>query len=201
MIRNIIFDLGGVLVQWDPIHLYRKIFANEEEAVEFLNKICTYEWNLEQDRGRTIKEANQNKINEFPDYEAEIKAYYERWDEMFTGTIESNVDVMKHYLVSDDHNVYALTNWSRETFPIALELFPFFGDFDGAVVSGEEGLIKPDPAIYKLLLDRYNLDPEESVFIDDRIENVEAAQALKFHGIHFDHSKVSLAEELARITS
>ncbi len=201
MIRNIIFDLGGVLVQWDPIHLYRKIFEDEQEATDFLEKICTYEWNLEQDRGRTVKEATRLKIDEHPEYDAEISAYYSRWDEMFEGAIEENVNVLKHYLASDDHRVYALTNWSRETFPIALKLFPFFGDFDGAVVSGDEGLIKPDPAIYNTLLDRYDLVPEECVFIDDRAENVEAAVALNFHGIHYESSAVSLTDELERIIS
>lgn len=201
MIKNIIFDLGGVLVHWDPLNLYRKIFKKEKKAVEFLETVCTYEWNLEQDRGRTIAEANRLKINEFPEYASEICAYYDRWEEMFDGSIRANVQVMQHYLANDKYRVFALTNWSRETFPIALKLFPFFGDFDGAVVSGEEGVIKPDPAIYQLLLNRYSLKPEESVFIDDRIENIEAAQALNFHGIHYTPAMESLAEELERITS
>lgn len=201
MIRNIVFDLGGVLVNWDPIHLYRKIFKDETSAVEFLGKVCTYEWNLEQDRGRTLKEATDIKIKEFPEYKKEIQAYYDRWPEMFYGTIDQNVQVMKDYLKSKNHRVYALTNWSRETFPIALELFPFFGDFDGVVVSGEVGVIKPDPKIYQLLLKKFGLKPEESVFIDDRKENVDAAIQLRFHGIHYHHPSVSLREELELITS
>lgn len=201
MIKNIIFDLGGVLVNWDPIHLYRKIFDDEIQVTEFLGLVCTYEWNLEQDRGRTIKEATDLKMEEFPEYKDEIKAYYDRWPEMFDGTIDENVQLLNHYLQSDAHRVYALTNWSRETYPIARQLFPFFGEFDGAIVSGEVGLIKPDPAIYKLLLEKYDLIAEESVFIDDRKENVEAAIALGFLGIHYNSPSVSLAEELARITS
>lgn len=201
MIRNIVFDLGGVLVRWDPRHLYQKIFDNETDMNSFLNNICTYEWNLEQDRGRTIKEATELKVDEYPEFRDKIEAYYGRWHEMFEGTIEENVEVLQYYLGHDQYKVYALTNWSRETFPIALELFPFFDDFDGAVVSGEEGVIKPDPAIYKILLERYNLNPKECVFIDDRDENVEAAKALKFEGIHYHSSTVSLSSELDRITS
>lgn len=201
MIRNIVFDLGGVLVQWDPVHLYRKIFNDELKVQDFLNRICTYEWNLEQDRGRTIHEATRQKIEEFPEYEKEIKAYYHRWDEMFDGIIAENVRILEEYLANDLYKVYALTNWSRETFPIALKLFPFFGDFEGVVISGVEGVIKPDPVIYQTLLNRYNLVPEESVFIDDRKENVEAAIAMKIKGIHYHSSAVSLANELDRITS
>lgn len=199
MIRNIVFDLGGVLVDWDPKHLYRKIFKEEKMVNNFLDTVCTYEWNLEQDRGRTIEEATLEKINEFPHYEKEITAYYDRWPEMFAGTIEENVGLLRSYLNGDEYRVYALTNWSKETFPIALDLFPFFGDFHGAVVSGKEKVIKPDPAIYQILLNRYRLNPEESVFIDDRIENVEAARKLHFKGIHYHSSSVSLREELARI--
>lgn len=201
MIKNIVFDLGGVLVNWDPIHLYRKIFDDETKAVEFLQRVCTYEWNLEQDRGRTLEEATESKIQEFPDFEAEIRAYYGRWTEMFQGIIEENVRVLHDFLGNDTHHVYALTNWSRETWPIAQELFPFFRDFDGSVVSGEVGIIKPDPDIYRLLVEKYHLTPEESVFIDDRKENVEAAQALNFHGIHYHGRSVSLRDELDRITS
>ena len=201
MIRNIVFDLGGVLVQWDPVHLYRKIFNDELKVQDFLNRICTYEWNLEQDRGRTIHEATIQKIEEFPEYEKEIKAYYGRWDEMFDGIIAENVRILKEYLANDEYKVYALTNWSRETFPIALKLFPFFGDFEGVVISGVEGVIKPNRTIYQTLLNRYDLVPEECVFIDDRKENVEAAIAMKIKGIHYHSSSVSLADELDRITS
>lgn len=201
MIRNIVFDLGGVLVRWDPINLYRKIFNKESEAKEFLENVCSYQWNLEQDRGRTLLEATEEKVLQFPEYEKEIRAYYDRWDEMLDGTIEENVNILKQYLASEKHKVYALTNWSRETFPIAQKIFPFFSEFDGAVVSGEEGVIKPDPDIYQLLLDRYNLIPEECVFIDDRIENINTAKAMKFKGIHYHSPILSLSKELDRITS
>ncbi len=199
MIKNIVFDLGGVLVNWDPIHLYRKIFETEDQALTFLDQVCTYRWNLEQDRGRTLSEATQLKINEFPEFESEIRAYYDRWTEMFDGTIAENVKVLECYRDHPSYRIYALTNWSRETFPIALELFPFFGDFDGVIVSGEEGVIKPDPVIYRTFLDRFNLKAEECVFIDDRLENVEGAKALSFHGIHYQKSEMSLAEELKRL--
>ena len=98
MIRNIVFDLGGVLVRWDPRYMYRKIFDNETDMNHFLKNICTYEWNLEQDRGRTLKEATEMKVSEFPEFTDKINAYYSRWDEMFEGTIEENVEVLRYYL-------------------------------------------------------------------------------------------------------
>lgn len=199
MIKNIVFDLGGVLVNWDPLHLYRKIFETEDHAVAFLEKVCTYDWNLEQDRGRTLRAATDLKIKEFPEYESEIRAYYDRWTEMFDGTIPENVQVLEFYRQHPAYRIYALTNWSRETFSIALKLFPFFGHFDGVVVSGEEGVIKPDPVIYRTLLNRFGLKAEECVFIDDRLENVEGARSLNFHGIHYQHSSISLVQELDRL--
>src|SRR5690606_484728 len=119
-----------------------------------------------------------------------------RWDEMFDGTIAENVRVLEQYLANDEYKVYALTNWSSETFPIALKLFPFFGEFEGVVISGVEGVIKPHPLIYQTLLNRYDLVPEECVFIDDRKENIDAAKAMRINGIHYHSSAVSLADEL-----
>lgn len=185
MIKNIVFDLGGVLVDWDPRYLYRKIFESEEEVDFFLNNICTYRWNLEQDRGRTLAAATQERIEKFPEYPEEIKAYYGRWDEMLNGAFPENVKLLNELLNDSRWGVYALTNWSRETFPIAQKLFPFFDRFHGVVMSGEERVIKPDPEIYKILLERYDLNPAESVFIDDRMENVKGAIEMGMKGIHF----------------
>lgn len=201
MIKNIVFDLGGVLVDWDPRYLYRKIFQTEEEVEFFLENICTYTWNLEQDRGRTLAEATQERIQKFPEYADKIKAYYGRWDEMFTGTIPENVELLNDLLKDDRWGVYALTNWSRETFPIAQKLFPFFDRFHGVVMSGEEKVIKPDPAIYKILFQRYGLKPEESVFIDDRLENIEGAIAMGMKGIHFTPRMDLRAELMALLSS
>lgn len=195
MIRNIVFDLGGVLVDWDPRYLYRKIFDTEEEVEFFLNHICTYDWNLEQDRGRTLADATEERIGKFPEHETEIRAYYDRWAEMFDGTIPENVRLLKELLKDDQYRVLALTNWSRETFPVALELFPFFNDFQGVVMSGEEGFIKPQPEIYEILFDRYKLIPEESIFIDDREENIEGGRKMGMAGIHY-HPGVDLRSSL-----
>ncbi len=184
-IDTIIFDLGGVLVDWKPEYLYRKVFNGNEQKVQwFLNTICTPEWNAQQDTGRTIAEANVLKIEEFPEYEKEIIQFYERWEEMFSGPILQNMEFFKELKASKKYKIYALTNWSAEKWDKALELFPFFKDFDGVVVSGQEKMRKPFPEIYKLILNRYNITPEKAIFIDDNEENVMAANELKINGIH-----------------
>ena len=184
-IDTIIFDLGGVLVDWKPEYLYRKVFNGNEQKVQwFLNTICTPEWNAQQDTGRTIAEANVLKIEEFPEYEKEIIQFYERWEEMFSGPILQNMEFFKELKASKKYKIYALTNWSAEKWDKALELFPFFKDFDGVVVSGQEKMRKPFPEIYKLILNRYNITPEKAIFIDDNEENIMAANELKINGIH-----------------
>jgi len=195
MIKNIVLDLGGVLVDWNPRYLYQKIFQTEEEIDFFLDNICTYTWNLEQDRGRTLAEATAERIEKFPEFETEIKAYYGRWREMFRGIIPENVRLFEELLLQEQYRIFALTNWSRETFPIALELFPFFNQFQGVVMSGEEGFIKPQPEIYEILFDRFELIPEQSVFIDDRQENVKGALKMGMAAIHYE-SGVNLRSEL-----
>lgn len=198
-IRNIVFDLGGVLVDWDPRYLYTKIFSTEREVDFFLDNVCTYAWNLEQDRGRTLAEATAERIALFPEYRKEIEAYYGRWLEMFSGTFADNVLLLNELKKNPEFRVYALTNWSRETFPMARKKFPFFGHFEGVIISGVEKVIKPDPAIYRILFERYQLEPEESVFIDDRKENVEGALQSGMHGIHFE-PPMNLKDELERLT-
>jgi 2-haloacid dehalogenase len=195
-IDTIIFDLGGVLVDWKPEYLYRKLFNNNEQKVQwFLNNVCTPEWNIEQDAGRTIVEANALKIAEFPEYKQEIISFYKRWDEMFTGPIKENLKLFKELKASKKFKIYALTNWSAEKWDEGVNLFPFFKDFDGVVVSGQEKLRKPFPEIYELILKRYAIKPEKAVFIDDNIENIATANSLKINGIH--HKKnLDLAKKL-----
>ena len=138
-IDTIIFDLGGVLVDWNPKYVYRKIFNYDEEKVDwFLNTVCTSDCNIEQDGGRTIAEAVRLKIAEFPQYEEWIRLFYSEWQHMFSGAITDNVALFKKLKASGNYKIYALTNWSAETWPKALELFPFYNDFDGIVVSGQE---------------------------------------------------------------
>lgn len=194
-INNIIFDLGGVLIDWNPEYMYKKLISDEEKRKWFLNTICTSEWNEEQDGGRSIKEANELLLRDHPAYKDWILAYYERWEEMLNGPINGTVDIFKLLKQQKKQNIYALTNWSAETFPKALELFDFLHWFDGRVVSGEEMTRKPFKAIYDIILTRFNLQPETTLFIDDNLKNIIAAKEIGIHCIHFT-SPDQLKEEL-----
>jgi 2-haloacid dehalogenase len=183
--RIVVFDIGGVLLRWDPRFLYRKLFAGDERAVEeFLTHVCTVEWNERQDAGRTFAEAHAELIPKHPDKSHLIEAFGNRFGEMIAGPIEGTVDILAD-LKRAGVPRYALTNWSAETFPPARARFEFLSWFDGIVVSGEEGVIKPDPRIFRILLERYRIAPDEAVFIDDNPGNAAAAHALRIHGIHF----------------
>lgn len=182
-IKNIVFDFGGVLVDWNPTYLYSQIFSNEEEMNYFLENVCRYDWNLNQDAGYPIADATFDKQQEFPEYKDEIAMYYGRWDEMLGGTFDENTKLVKP--LKDKYKVYGLTNWSAETLPIAMERYDFFNHLDGIVVSGDEKLIKPDFRIYQVLLERYDIKANESLFIDDNADNIKAAKELGFHTIHY----------------
>ena len=186
-IKTIIFDLGGVLIDWNPLYVFNNLIPDAEKRQFFFEKVCTMEWNEEQDAGRTIAEANAIKIAEFPEWEAEIRAYYGRWTEMLGGAIEGTVAILRKAIRSPKYRVYALTNWSGETFPIAkkIERFEFLHWFEGVVVSGDEKTRKPFPKIYEILLERYQVNPSEAVFIDDNFKNILAARELGIHAIHF----------------
>ena len=185
MINTIIFDLGGVLIDWNPKYLYRKIFSSEEEITHFLEQICTPEWNEEQDGGRSIADGTEWLVQKHPDHEQQIRAFYDRWTEMLGDPLSGTVDIFRQLRESGKHRIYALTNWSAETFPIARERYDFLNWFDGIVVSGEERMRKPFPEFYQLLLDRYKAKAEECIFIDDNYRNVAAAEAVGISGIHF----------------
>lgn len=183
--RIVIFDIGGVLLRWDPRHLYRKLFPGDERAMEdFLTNVCTVEWNERQDAGRTFAEAHAELLPRHRDKSHLIEAFGRRFDEMIAGPVEGTVDILAD-LKRAGVPRYALTNWSAETFPPARERFDFLSWFDGVVVSGDEGVIKPDPRIFNILLDRYRIPPDEAVFIDDNPGNAAAADSLGIHGIHF----------------
>jgi 2-haloacid dehalogenase len=184
-IDTIIFDLGGILVDWNPKYLYEKIFDTQEEVKWFLNNVCTSDWNIEQDGGRTIEEANSLKIAEFPEYEDEIKLFYNRWEEMFTGAIEKSVEIQQELINNPNYRVYALTNWSAEKWEKGKELFPFFNDFEGVIVSGQENMRKPHDEIYQLILDRFSINPKTTVFIDDNLENTIASKRNGIESIRF----------------
>ncbi len=195
MIKNIVFDLGGVLLDWNPRYLYRTIIDNEADIEYFLSHVCTDAWNLEMDRGRNRQEAIDELIAKFPDKADLIIAFKTRWIEMFSGPIHESVDILME-LKQRGYPLYALSNWNDETFQIALKEFPFLRMFDGRIVSGEVKLVKPDPAIYSLLLETYNLNPRESLFIDDRDENVVGARACGMESIRFI-SPAKLEQDLA----
>ncbi|MTI17162.1 HAD family phosphatase [Rhodobacteraceae bacterium RKSG542] len=191
----VVFDIGNVLIRWDPENLYKKLIPDEEERKHFLENICTYPWNLEQDRGRPWDEAIALLVEQHPEKEALIHAYCDRWEEMLDGHIEGTVAILQDLKA---HNVpmYAITNFSVDKFEHAKLIFPFLADsFIDTVISGEEKLLKPDRAIYDKLLERNGLNAADLVFIDDTKANIEAAQALGMHAVHFQ-SPEQVREEL-----
>jgi len=180
-----VFDLGGVLIDWDPRHLYRKLFREDEAAMEeFLSRVCTPEWNRKQDAGRSFAEGCAILAAEFPDKADLIYAWYRRFDETLRGPVKESINILAN-LLERNIALYSITNWNRETFAASRKRFPFLDWFSGIVVSGEEKVAKPDPRIYRILMDRYSLDPAGAVFVDDSPENVEAAEKLGFTGIVF----------------
>lgn len=182
-IENIIFDFGGVLVDWNPRHLYRNYFANEADMEHFLQTVCNDEWNIEQDRGRSLADGTRILQKKFPEYHDLIALYYGQWETMLKCEIPETVALM--YELKERYGVYGLTNWSGETITIAYARYAFFKDLDGIVVSSEEKLIKPDKRLYQILLNRYALKAESCVFIDDNLRNVKAAEELGMAAIHF----------------
>lgn len=190
--KNIVFDFGGVLVDWNPHHLYDKYFGSREKAEWFLNNICLYSWNLQMDGGKPFAEGVAELQAEHPEWSEAIAIYHTRWIEMMNGEIEGMASVIRRLKMAG-YGVYGLTNWSAETFPMIRDTYPVFQEFDGIVVSGEEHLLKPDEAIYKCLLERYDLQAEESLFVDDNADNVAGARNVGMKAIQF-----TSAEELER---
>jgi len=184
MLKNIVFDLGAVLIDWNPRHFYRKVFADEKEMEYFLTQVYSPSQNIRSDAGEPFEQVAAELIRQFPEYEKQIALYYAHWAEMLGGEVIGSVQILRE-LKAKKVPVFALTNWSAQTFPTARKLFPFLAEFDGIVVSGEEKCIKPDPQIYKILLNRYHLQASETIFIDDNPANVAGAVALGMTGIHF----------------
>ncbi len=179
-IEVVVFDLGGVLLDWNPRHLYRKLFPGDESGMErFLARICTPAWNTELDRGQPFAEAIAQRQAEYPEWAEQIAAYRARWIEMIAGRFEETVKILAE-LRSGGVPIYALSNWSAETYPEARAKFEFLGWFRGVLISGEVGLTKPDPAIYRLLRHRFDLTPATTLFVDDSAINTDAARDLGF---------------------
>jgi 2-haloacid dehalogenase len=190
MINTIIFDLGAVLIDWNPHYVYKTLFTDEEEMKKFLATVCTSEWNEEQDAGRLLKDGTDILVEQFPEYEAYIRAFYTRWEEMLGDAFWGTVAILKQLKECGKYRIYALTNWSAETFPVALAKFDFLSWFDGIVVSGAEKMRKPEPEFYRLLLNRYQVKAEEALFIDDNYRNILAAEKLGIQSIHFTSADV-----------
>ena len=198
MINTIIFDLGGVLIDWNPEYLFKKIIPNDERRTYFLQNVCTHDWNVEHDAGKSIAEGTAQKMAEFPEWENEIRAYYGRWTEMLGDAIQETVDVLKELIDHPNYRVLALTNWSGETFPIALGIYDFLHWFEGIVVSGDEKTRKPFPVIYETLLKRYGVNPAEAVFIDDAVANIKGSETVGIRGVHFQNA-AQLKQELQNL--
>ena len=190
----VVFDLGGVLIDWNPRYLYRQLFDDEAAMERFLAEVCHSAWNEEQDRGRTFADAVEEAAALYPEQRALIEAYHQRWDEMLAGPIAGTVSILAE-LKEAGCELHALTNWSAEKFPIARERYTFLDWFATILVSGEARLIKPDPRIFQLLLERVGRAADACVYIDDNARNVEAAAALGFEAIHFG-SPEQLRDEL-----
>ncbi|MBQ2510708.1 MAG: HAD family phosphatase [Bacteroidales bacterium] len=173
-IKNIIFDFGGVLIDWNPRYLYRSYFGSDEEMEYFLQHICTMEWNAQMDAGRPFADAVGELAAQYPQYAEPIGMYHTRWYDMIGGTVEKGVEWLRAFK-REGYHLYGLTNWSMETLPTVMARYDFFTLLDGFVASGEEHLLKPDARIYRRILDRYHLRAEECLFIDDSKTNIDGA--------------------------
>jgi 2-haloacid dehalogenase len=197
-IEAVVFDLGGVLIDWDPRYLYRKLFDGDDAAMErFLADVCSPEWNAQLDGGRSWTEAIESLSREHPDSRRLIEAFRERWAEMLGGPIDGTVEILDR-LHQARIPIFALTNWSAETFAIARPHFPFLEWFGGVVISGVEGIRKPDPRIFRLLLERYHLRAETTLLVDDVAENIAAAEALGLVGLVY-RDGAGLRRDLGRL--
>lgn len=176
-VEAVVFDVGGVLLDWSPEHLYRRLIPDADERRRFLTEVCTPQWNLAQDAGRAWSEAVAELTDRFPHHSSLIAAYDERWEEMVAGTFDDTVAILEE-LADVGVPIYALTNFSSDKWSIAVTEWPFLRLFDGHVVSGEEGVTKPDPRIYRILLDRFGLRPERTFYVDDQLQNVEQARSM-----------------------
>jgi 2-haloacid dehalogenase len=187
-INTIIFDLGGVLIDWNPKYVFDdRYFESLEKRNYFLENICTPEWNETQDEGRSIVEATYDLIEKFPEWEKPIRDFYGRWADMVREPIYETVEIFRHLKASGKYKIYALTNWQAGLFDIALVRYDFLQWFDGRVVSGYEKTRKPFPEFYQRLLDRYNVNSSEALFIDDSLRNIKAAENMGINSIHFSN--------------
>lgn len=200
-IDTIVWDLGGVLVDWSPLYVYDdSYFADPADRDFFFKHICTSDWNEQQDAGYPLQKATEEKLAEFPQpkWEQPIRDFYGRWTEMLKGPLPETVELFKTLKAKEQYRFYALTNWSNENFHIALQRFDFLHWFDGRLVSGQEGTRKPFPEFYQLLFTRYQINPARSIFIDDNLRNVKAGEQMGMNSIHFQ-SAAQLQADLRQL--
>jgi 2-haloacid dehalogenase len=196
-VEAVVFDLGSVCIDWNPRYMYRTMFDDDAAMEYFLTEICSQEWNAQMDEGVPWAVAIERLSLEYPEWRPHIEAFRGRWEEMLGEAIPGTVEIVER-LHAAGVAIFALSNWSAETFPIAVPRYPFLQRFDGIVISGTEGVRKPDPRIFRLLLDRFDLRPETTVFIDDVEENVIAAEALGMVALRFTDAG-ALRRDLARL--
>ena len=197
-IKNVVFDFGGVLLDWNPRYFYKSIFNDDQKMEYFLQNIATSTWNAQMDKGRSFEECMKELAEQYPEYKDPIMLYRKGWETMLKGPIESGIRVLDAVMNAQKFKVYGLTNWSAETFPGTFNKYKFLQKFEGIVVSGEEQMIKPEKGIYLTLIERYNLVPEETFFMDDNIQNVETALSRGINAVQFTGTDKNL-EQIAKI--
>ena len=197
-IKNVVFDFGGVLLDWNPRYFYKSIFNDDQKMEYFLQNIATSTWNAQMDKGRSFEECMKELAEQYPEYKDPIMLYRKGWETMLKGPIESGMRVLDAVMNAQKFKVYGLTNWSAETFPGTFNKYKFLQKFEGIVVSGEEQMIKPEKGIYLTLIERYNLVPEATFFMDDHIQNVETALSRGINAVQFTGTDKNL-EQIAKI--
>ena len=195
-IENIVFDIGNVLIGWKPEKFFQTVFDDKDKMNYFLENVCSMDWNLKQDKGRSLADGTRMLQLKFPKFKDEIALFYPNFDKMIDGEIKENVALLEP--LKSNYKVLALSNWSIETFPETRKKFPFLNIFDDMVLSGEEKTIKPEKKIYKILLERNKIKARHCLFIDDNIKNIEMAKALGFVTIHYT-PEVNLKAEMIKL--
>jgi 2-haloacid dehalogenase len=196
-VSSVVFDIGGVLLEWDPRHVYRDVFDDEAEMERFLADVCSREWHEDNDRGVRYAESCAALAARFPQYASQIHMWAQRTEDMIVGTIDGTVEIVAE-LQAAGVPCYGLTNMEAETYPVRYERYAFLRSLDGTVVSAQEGVIKPDPEIFRRLFERFALVPEETVFVDDAEPNVVAARELGMQAVRFT-SPAQLRTELVAL--